>query len=44
MKDTVLNCAADAPLDWYPVSREVNNARNEHPDLVRPAPVERGLF
>ena len=44
MKDTVLNLADDTPLDWYPVSREVNNVRNENPDLVRPAPVERGLF
>jgi len=27
MKDTVLNCAGDMPLDWYPVSHEVNNAQ-----------------
>jgi len=32
------------PLDFYPVSREVNNVRNEHPDLIRPALVERELF
>jgi putative SOS response-associated peptidase YedK len=44
LKDTVLNFADDTPLDWYPVSREVNNVRNEHPDLIRPAPVERELF
>ena len=44
LKDTVLNFAADTPLDWYPVSREVNNVRNEHPDLIRPAPVEKELF
>jgi hypothetical protein len=35
MKDTVLNFAADTPLDWYPVTREVNNVRNEHPDKVK---------
>ena len=44
MKDTVLNFADDTPLDWYPVSREVNNVRNEHPHFIRPAPVERELF
>ena len=44
MKDTVLNFADDTPLDWYPVSREVNNVRNENPDLIRPVPVERELF
>jgi putative SOS response-associated peptidase YedK len=44
MKDTVLNFADDTPLDWYPVSREMNNVRNESPDLVRPAPVEKELF
>jgi hypothetical protein len=36
--------ADDKPLDWYPVSREVNNVRNESHDLVRPAPVEKELF
>jgi putative SOS response-associated peptidase YedK len=41
MKDTVLNCADDTPLDWYPVSREVNNVRNENPDLILPKRVER---
>jgi putative SOS response-associated peptidase YedK len=35
---------SEAPLDWYPVSREVNNVRNESPDLIRPAPLERELF
>ena len=35
---------SEAPLDWYPVSREVNNVRNESPDLVRPAPIEKELF
>ena len=44
MKDTVLNCADDTPLDWYPVSREVNSGRNESPELVRPVPVERELY
>jgi putative SOS response-associated peptidase YedK len=44
MKDTVLNYSDDTPLDWYPVSREVNNVRKESPDLIRPAPVERELF
>ena len=44
LKDTVLNLADDTPLDWYPVSREVNNVRNEHPDLIRPVPVEKELF
>ena len=32
------------PLDFYAVSREVNNVRNESPDLVRPAPIEKELF
>src|ERR1017187_5662458 len=32
------------PLDSYAVSREVNNVRNETPDLVRPAPIEKELF
>jgi putative SOS response-associated peptidase YedK len=44
MKDTVLNFADDTPLDWYPVSREVNNVRNENPDLIRLVPVKRELF
>jgi putative SOS response-associated peptidase YedK len=44
MKDTMLNFAVDTPLDWYPVSREVNSIRNENPDLIRPAPMERELF
>jgi putative SOS response-associated peptidase YedK len=35
---------SEAPLDWYPVSREVDNVRNEHLDLIRPAPMERELF
>jgi putative SOS response-associated peptidase YedK len=35
---------SEAPLDCYPVSREVNNVRNESPDLVRPAPIEKELF
>jgi len=44
MKDTVLNLTDDTPLIWYAVSRNVNNVRNEHPDLIRPAPVEKELF
>jgi hypothetical protein len=28
----------------YPVSREVNHVRNEHPGLIRPVPLERELF
>lgn len=36
MKDTVLNFACDPPLDWHPVSREVNNVRIGHPDLIPP--------
>jgi hypothetical protein len=24
-------------MDWYPVSREMNNVRYENPDLIRPA-------
>jgi hypothetical protein len=28
----------------YAVSREVNNDRNESPDLVRPAAIEKELF
>ena len=40
MKDTVLN-SADAVLDRYPVSREVNNVRSENPDLILPVRVER---
>jgi putative SOS response-associated peptidase YedK len=44
LAETVLNCPDDTPLEWYPVSREVNNVRNEHPSLVRPVPVEKELF
>ena len=44
LKDTVLNCPDDSPLEWYPVSREVNNVRSEGPDLIRPVPVENELF
>ena len=44
MKDTMLNFADNTPLDCYPVSREVNNVRNDNPDLIRPAPVEKDLF
>jgi len=29
---------------FYAVSREVNNVRNESPDLARPAAVEKELF
>ena len=32
------------PLDFYAVSRKVNNVRNESPDLVRPAAIEKELF
>jgi hypothetical protein len=28
----------------HPISREVNNVRNEHPDLIRPGTLERELF
>jgi hypothetical protein len=35
MKDTVLNCAEDTPLNWYPVSHEMNKDRNELPELMR---------
>ncbi|HTV61883.1 MAG TPA: SOS response-associated peptidase family protein, partial [Verrucomicrobiae bacterium] len=42
--ETVLNSPDDTPLESYPVSRAVNNVRNEGPDLIRPAPVERELF
>jgi putative SOS response-associated peptidase YedK len=44
LKDTVLNFPDDSPLEWYSVSREVNNVRNEGPDLIRPVPMERELF
>ena len=42
--ETVLNSPDDTPLESYPVSRAVNNVRNEGPDLIRPAPVERELL
>jgi hypothetical protein len=29
---------------FYAVSREVNKVRNESPDLVRPASIEKELF
>jgi hypothetical protein len=35
---------SEAPLVFYPVSREVNNVHNEHSDLIRPAPVKWKLF
>jgi putative SOS response-associated peptidase YedK len=41
LKNTVLNCADDTALDWYTVSREVNNVRNECPNLIHSMPVER---
>jgi putative SOS response-associated peptidase YedK len=44
LMETVLNFPDETPLSWYPVSREVNNVRNENPGLVRPVPVERELF
>jgi putative SOS response-associated peptidase YedK len=44
LMDTVLNFPSDTPLEWYPVSREGNNVRNEHPDLIRPVPIESELF
>ncbi len=40
----VLNVPDDSPLEYYPVSREVNNARKEGPDLIQPVPEERELF
>jgi putative SOS response-associated peptidase YedK len=41
---TVLERPDETPLDWYPVSREVSNVRNENADLIRPVPLERELF
>ena len=41
---TEFECPDVTPLDWYPVSREVSNVRNENPDLIRPVPLERELF
>jgi len=29
---------------WCPVSRALNNVRNEGPELIRPAPVQRDLL
>ena len=34
----------NSQLDFCPVSRAVNNVRNESPDLVRPVPVGKELF
>jgi putative SOS response-associated peptidase YedK len=41
---TVLERPDETPLDWYPVSRELNNVRNESADLIRPVPLEREWF
>lgn len=26
------------PLDWYPVSQDLNDVRNDYPDLIKPVP------
>ncbi len=44
LMETVLNFPDDTPLESYPVSRAVNNVRNEGPDLIQRAPIERELF
>jgi len=44
LPSSILHLLDKNPLDFYPVSREVNNVRNEHPGLIRPAPVEKELF
>jgi putative SOS response-associated peptidase YedK len=54
LPSSILHLLDKNPLGFYPVSREVNNVRNEHPDLIcraegneggsAPAPVERELF
>jgi hypothetical protein len=36
MKETVLNFADDTPLDWYPVSRKVNNVGTSIPTSFAP--------
>lgn len=41
---TVLERPDETPLDWYPVSRELNNVRIEKADLIRPVPLEKELF
>ena len=44
LPSSILHLLDKNPLDFYAVSREVNNVRNESPDLVRPAPIEKELF
>ena len=34
----------DRPVEYYPVSREVNRVRPDHPGLIEPIPEERELF
>ena len=53
LPSSILHLLDKNPLDFYAVSREVNNVRNENPDLIcrvedneggsAPAPVEREL-
>ena len=41
---TVLNHPYRPEMYWCPVSRALNNVRNEGPELIRPAPVQKDLL
>jgi putative SOS response-associated peptidase YedK len=44
MFETVLNFPDRSELNWCPVNRALNNVRNEGPELIRPAPVQKDLL
>jgi putative SOS response-associated peptidase YedK len=41
---SVLNFPHRPEMYWCPVSRALNNVRNEGPELIRPGPVQRDLL
>jgi putative SOS response-associated peptidase YedK len=44
MCQSLLNNPYRPEMYWCPVSRALNNVRNEGPELIRPAPVQRDLL
>jgi putative SOS response-associated peptidase YedK len=41
---SVVNHPYRPEMYWCPVSRALNNVRNEGPELIRPAPVQKDLL
>jgi hypothetical protein len=44
MFETVLNFPDRTELNWCPVQRDLNKAGTEGAELIRPAPIQKGLI